>query len=106
MVRWLSKVLPRIRELAAKRNVSFTLKAQRELAELGFGLDVEDACDALEKLTGKESVGRLVSRTTGEWLYVFKPRIAGEVVYIKLILRNDCLVVSFHEDDGGVYESE
>jgi hypothetical protein len=37
----------------------------------------------------------------GEWLYVFKPELAGTVLYVKLIVRLDCIVVSFHEDAGG-----
>jgi len=44
--------------------------------------------------------GRLVSRETDEWLYVFKPRIAGIVLYVKVVLRADCVVISFHEEGG------
>ena len=33
-------------------------------------------------------------------MYVFKPSLAGTIVYLKLILRAECLVVSFHEDEG------
>lgn len=106
MPRWLSKALTRIRELAAARRVLFTWKAQRELASLGFGLDETDACDVLTGLTATDSAGRFVSATTGEWMYVFKPRLAGNVVYIKVILRNDCVFVSFHEDDGGGHEED
>jgi hypothetical protein len=43
--------------LAASRAVRFTLKARREL-------------------------GRVVAEGTGEWMYVFKPRVATLVVYI------------------------
>ena len=32
-------------------------------------------------------------------MYVFKPSLEGVVVYVKVILRDDCLVVSFHEDE-------
>ena len=31
---------------------------------------------------------------------LFKPSVAGTTVYLKLILRAECLVVSFHEDEG------
>lgn len=31
---------------------------------------------------------------------------AGTLVYVKLILRSDCLVVSFHEDEGGDHEDD
>lgn len=99
--RWLPRVLQRVQELVAQRKVVFTLKARRELAALDFGLDPEDACDLLASLTAEDSAGRLVSVATGEWLYVFKPELAGAVLYVKLILRLDCIVVSFHEDAGG-----
>jgi hypothetical protein len=33
-------------------------------------------------------------------MYVFKPSVASTTVYVKLILRAECLVVSFHEDEG------
>lgn len=106
MPRWLPKVLTRVRKLAAQRKVRFTLKALREFPALGLGLDAEDACDVLANLTAEDSAGRLVSETTGEWRYVFKPRVAGMLVYVKLILRNDYLVVSFHEDEGGGHEED
>jgi hypothetical protein len=104
MPRWLPKVLTRVRELAAQRRVRFTLKAIRELPTLGLGLDAEDACDVLANLTSGDSAGRMLSETTGEWLYVFTPRLAGTLVYVKIILRNECVVVSFHEGEGGGHE--
>jgi hypothetical protein len=106
MPRWLPRVLTRVRELAAERAVSFTLKARRELDSLGIGLDEEDACDVLARLTTGDSAGRLQSAWTGEWMYLFKPRLAGVVLYVKLILRKDCLVVSFHEDEGAGHEED
>lgn len=106
MPRWLPKALTRIRELAAARKVLFTLKARRELASLEFGLDEEDACAVLANLTAEESAGRLESAATGEWMYLFKPLLAGTLLYVKLILRNDCVVVSFHEDEGDGHEED
>jgi len=100
------KVLTRVRELAAARQVLFTLKARRELASLEFGLDEEDACDILAKLTVEDSAGRQESAATGEWMYLFKPELAGTVLYVKLILRSNCVVVSFHEDEGGSHEED
>jgi hypothetical protein len=41
--------------------------------------------------------GRLRSTRTGEWLYVFLPRMRGETLYIKVLLRSDCVIISFHE---------
>src|SRR5437016_11511720 len=95
---WLTKTLSRIRDLALSRRVWFTLKAIRELAELG--LDEEDACDVLTGLTAADSAGRRESATGGEWMYIFKPEIVGTVIYVKLILREDCVVISFHEDEA------
>jgi hypothetical protein len=106
MPRWLPKALTRIRELAAARKVVLTLKARRELAGLGYGLDEEDARDVLANLTTQDSTGRLESAATGEWMYLFKPRLAGAPVYVKVVLRNDCIVVSFHEDEGGGHEED
>ena len=98
MPRWLRTVLTRTRDLALARKVVFTLKARRELASLQFGLDEQDACDVLANLSSEDSAGRLKSPATGEWAYVFKPLLAGTVLYVKLILRNDCVVVSLHEE--------
>lgn len=106
MPRWLPKVLTRIRELAATRRVRFTFKARRELALLAAGLDEKDACDALAKLTAEDSAGRLLSEVTGEWMYLFKPALASARLYVKVILRSDCIVVSFHEDEGEGHEEE
>jgi hypothetical protein len=33
-------------------------------------------------------------------------RIAGTVLYVKLIVRNHCIVVSFHEDEGRGHDEE
>ena len=96
----------RIQELAGQGRVRFTLKALHELAGLGAGLDVQDACDVLAALTGDDFVSRLESERTGEWMYAFKPVVAGTIVYLKLVVRSDCLVVSFHEDESEDDEDE
>ena len=100
MPRWLPRLLSRIHELAGRGQVRFTLKAIRELAVLGAGLDAQGGCDVLVSLTADEFAQRFRSESTGEWMYVFKPSVAGTVVYLKLVLRADCVVVSFHEDEG------
>ena len=81
-------------------------QARYELAALQFGLDEQDACDLLARLTAADSAGRLISRATGEWLYVFKPSLGGVVLYVKVIVRNNCIVVSFHEDEGDAHEQD
>lgn len=100
MPRWLPRLLRRIHELAGRRRVRLTLKAARELAALGAGLDVQDACDVLAALTADDFAARYESEHTGEWMYVFKPVVAGTLVYLKLVVRAECVVVSFHEDEG------
>jgi hypothetical protein len=106
MARWLADVVSRIRGFAAARKVLFTLKARQELASLKFGMDEEDACDVLANLAAKDSAGRLQSAETGEWMYLFKPDVGGTIVYAKLIVRSECIVVSFHEDDDRGHEQE
>ena len=99
MPRWLKGVLTRIHELAATRDVRFTHKALRELASLVLGLDEDDCCEVLQNLSASDFSDRIESELTGEWMYVFKPRVAGTGLYVKLILRSDCVIVSFHEED-------
>jgi hypothetical protein len=31
-------------------------------------------------------------------MYIFTPALDDKVLYLKVILRDDCIVVSFHED--------
>jgi hypothetical protein len=106
MPRWLPRLLRRIHELAGRGRVRLTLKAARELAALVAGLDVQDACDVLVALTADDFAERFASEHTGEWMYVFKPSVAGVLVYLKLVLRAECVVVSFHEDEGEVDEGQ
>ena len=102
--RWLAAVLKRIHELTSQGKVYFTLKALRELAALDAGLDEEDARHVLANLEASDFVERAVSKKTGEWLYVFKPGVGGVGVYVKVVLRGDCIVISFHEDEGQINE--
>ena len=100
MPRWLRRVLTRIQELATARRIRFTLKARREIAELDVDLDDEDAATVLERLTASDWARRIPSDTTGECMYVFRPLVGQAVLYVKIIVREDCIVVSFHENDG------
>jgi|1185.fasta_scaffold134236_2 hypothetical protein len=99
MPRWLPRLLRRIQELAGRGRVRLTFKAQRELAMFGAGLDIQDACDVLGALAVGDFSRRFESEHNGEWMYVFKPTVVGTVIYLKVILRAECLVVSFHEDE-------
>lgn len=98
MPRWLENVLARVRVLASAGKVSFTHKALRELADLDLGLDEDDCCGVLKELATTDSTGRIRSTITGEWMYVFKPTVTGTRLYLKLILRDNCIVISFHEE--------
>jgi hypothetical protein len=92
-------VLTEIQRLVAERKVRFTLKAVEELALLDLGLDEHDALEVLAALKLEDLAGRVESKRTREWLYVFKPEVAGAVLYLKLIVRAECVVVSFHHDE-------
>jgi hypothetical protein len=102
----LTAALGQIRGLAERRQVRFTLKALQEMADLGLGLDPEDVRDVLASLRSTDFAERVQSKLTGEWMYVFKPRVGDVGVYVKVILRDDCLVVSFHEDERPDDEEE
>ena len=104
MPRRVPRVLTRVYELVAAGKVRLTYKAQREA--LGLGLAPEDVLDVVLGLTGDDAACRLVSGRTGEWMYVFKPRVGGQRLYVKLILRAECVVVSFHEDEGAGCEED
>lgn len=96
---WLTKTIKLIHKLAQEKRVAFTHKATLEVSNLDFGLDFDDVCDVLMALNKQDFKERLKSHATGEWLYIFKPEIACTVIYTKLLLRRDCIVISFHEDD-------
>jgi hypothetical protein len=104
MPRWLSSILTRVHELAEASKLRLTAKAFDELSSLAFGLDPDDVRDVLLALTADDSAGRLRSAITDEWMYVWKPEVFETVLYIKLIVRGDCVIVSFHVDEGGRHE--
>lgn len=33
-------------------------------------------------------------------MYVFKPTVAGTVIDVKVVLRDGCVVISFHDEGG------
>jgi len=53
----------------------------------------------LANLVANDFVERLASEKTGEWMYVFRPSVGGAVPYGKVILRGDCLVIAFHDEE-------
>jgi len=98
MPRWLPRVLARIHRLAAEGKVRFTEKALRELEALDLGLNEHDGAEVVIGLTARECAGRVFSPETAEWLYVFRPPLAGSALYVKLVLRASCVVISFHRE--------
>ena len=94
----LADAVARTRELATAGRVHFTLKALRELAALS--LDGDDGVDVLRSLRAGDAHGRLRSEASGEWMYVFKPTVSAMVIYLKVAVRDDCIVLSFHEDEA------
>ena len=66
-------------------------------------MDPDDYCDVLRNLATSDSAGRIRSANSGEWMYVFEPTVTGTRLYLKLILRRECIIISFHEegDDDG-----
>jgi hypothetical protein len=99
MPRWLWFALVRIRVHARRRSLRFTLKAREELAALH--LAERDGAEILAELTIADFDSRIQASETGEWMYVFKPNVAAARLYVKLILRGDCVVISFHEEGEG-----
>ena len=98
MPKWLPRVLLRIHALVVRGYVRFTHKANEELKALGLNQD--DSFEIIAGLVAKNFSARLTSKTTGEWMYVFKPSVGGTSVYVKLVLRGNCVVVSFHEEQS------
>ena len=97
--RWLVRALEEIRRCGLMRDVDFTLKADEELLGLDLALGRDDACDVLSRLSMRDFVERTISTRTGEFLYVFMPDVAGVSLYVKVVLRRRCVVISFHEQE-------
>jgi hypothetical protein len=69
------------------------------MAHGGSCQNPRDGGSAEGALHDEDTPGRLVSKKTGEWMYVFKPSVGAVVVYVKVVLRSDCVVISFHEEE-------
>jgi hypothetical protein len=69
-----------------------------EMAALDPPAHVDDVMETLEQLEPEDWVGRLTSPVTGDSMYVFKPMTLFGPLYVEVVLRNDCVVVSFHEE--------
>ena len=98
MVSLPKEILLLIQSLAKEGKVSFTYKAVREIAMLEIGLDETDVCEILKEIKATDSFEKIKSKISDEWMYVFKVSVATTLVYLKLILRDNCIVISCHED--------
>jgi len=94
---WLPRVLMRIRASVAAGRVVLTAKARDELLELG--LERPDLEELLGALGAQDRPARLRTDPADQWLYVFRPAVAGLHLYLKLAIRLDCVVISCHEDE-------
>ena len=106
MPSWKAVVVAGIKRLARESRIVITEKAKVELLALRASLpsildlpelDEEDIREVLLDLKQAQLVQRLTSKRTGELLYVFHPEFYGETIYLKLAVRDDCVVISFHE---------
>ena len=86
-----------IKDLAERGRVLATRKAVQELEDLDVSLHPSDIRELLLDLKSSDAVKRLKSDVDGTWLYVFGVEVEGLKVYLKLAVRNDCVVISIHE---------
>ena len=93
---WLPRVLTRIRVQTAAGHVGFTDKASWEMQRIGLSRD--DMLQVLAALTVGDDPTRLRSAIRDEWLYEFRPELPGLRLYVKVALREECVVISCHED--------
>lgn len=98
MPKWLTKVLEQLRDHLRKRTVRFTDKALREIEAIA--LDEEAALEILAGLGPDDFHDRIASSGSGEWMYIFKPDFEDLSLYVKFVIRAECVVVSLHEDRG------
>lgn len=98
MGKHLTLEVAKINRLAKEGKIRFTHKALREISRLEMDLDVDDVCSMLQEIKVKYFWEKTRSDKTGEWMYIFKPIVAGITIYLKIIMRSDCIVISFHED--------
>ena len=91
-------IIAQVHECVARGAVRITLKAQDEMNLLEPLADFEDVLDVLDGLTPNDWERKLVSFESGEAMHVFKPSTVFGVLYVKIVIRAGCIVVSFHED--------
>lgn len=93
---WVFRVLIRVRGLAASGRLHFTDKALAEMLELG--LSRGDVLRILAELSPSAEPTRTRSSRGLEWMYEFRPKTPGLLLYLKVVLRHEGVLVSCHED--------
>lgn len=93
-----ARALRRMRDLAIAGRVIFTTKALLELSNLSVPLHIGEVHRLIANLTRDDFLHRRVSIRSGEILYAFLVQIEGCSLYLKLVLREDCVVISCHDD--------
>src|SRR5882724_1826507 len=104
MPRWLRSVLTRTRELCPGAQGPLHAEGSSRASRSAVRSRRTRRMRRSGEPFGRGFRHRLSSPATDEWAYVFKPKLAGMVLYRKLILRSDCVVISFHEDEGKGHE--
>ena len=98
MPRWLGEVLKAVHRNARRGSVRVTYKALHEMAALEPSISPDEARQVLQGLDRASFRHRLRSIRSAEWLYVFRATWCGEAVYIKILLRAECTIISFHPE--------
>lgn len=99
MSSWKTKAIENLRRHVKNGTVRWTTKATREFT--GLGLTEPAAFEIVESFTVEDLVGCITSETSGEELHVFKTLFDELMLYVKIAFRAECVVISFHEDNGG-----
>ena len=99
MPRWSRPVIPRVQQAVFAGRVRLTHKALSEVASLG--INEMDALDILLRLVEADASSRFRSERGTGWMYVFRPVVAEVKLYVKLMVKDGCVVISFHENEAG-----
>lgn len=99
MPRWSRPVILRVQHAVFAGRVRLTHKALAEVASLG--INEMDALDILLRLAESDAFSRFRSERGTGWMYVFRPVVGGAKLYVKLMVKDGCVVISFHEDEAG-----
>jgi hypothetical protein len=86
--------------MATTGQVRFTTKAKDEIGCLGAPFDRDACLQVLLSLRPDDFRQRVWSDQSCESLYVFRAWAHGVNLYVTLVLRHECFVISFHAEEG------